>query len=217
MSQEWYYIVDGDRRGPVASADLKKLADGGTLKPGDMIWKDGMANWVESKTLKGLFGGDSKSSEQRAAEKPNAEAVDKRPPSRRQEREEEEDRPLRRPVENEDEDDYDDRRPSRGGKARRRSGGMVDYLVFRKMVTPVIIQIVFWVLVGLVVLGGLIFFGLGIISGEGPAILVGLLGLVIGVPLYILGIRIYCEILIVIFRVNDTLTDIKNVLERQDR
>ena len=27
MSQEWYYSIDGDRQGPVAAAELKKLAE----------------------------------------------------------------------------------------------------------------------------------------------------------------------------------------------
>ena len=39
---------------------------------------------------------------------------------------------------------------------------------------------------------------------------------VIGVPLYVLLIRMYCEVLIVIFRMNDTLTDIRNILERRN-
>ena len=36
-------------------------------------------------------------------------------------------------------------------------------------------------------------------------------------PFYVFLIRIYCELLIVIFRMNDTLTDIKNAVERQPR
>ena len=84
MSQEWYYSLDGDRWGPVVAADLKKLAEAGTLKPCDMVWKDGMPEWVEAKALKGLFGGTPKSGEQPAAEKPKAEAADKRPSSRGQ-------------------------------------------------------------------------------------------------------------------------------------
>ena len=57
VSQEWYYSIDGDRQGPVGSADLKKLAEAGTLKPGDLVWRDGMTDWAQAKSIKGLFGG----------------------------------------------------------------------------------------------------------------------------------------------------------------
>lgn len=56
MSQEWYYSVDGDRQGPITSAELKKLADGGKVGPADLVWKEGMADWVAAKSIKGLFG-----------------------------------------------------------------------------------------------------------------------------------------------------------------
>jgi len=56
VSQEWYYSVNGDRQGPITAAELKKLAEGGTLKPTDLVWKDGMGDWAQAKTIKGLFG-----------------------------------------------------------------------------------------------------------------------------------------------------------------
>lgn len=111
MSQEWYYSIDGDRQGPVGSADLKKLAEAGTLKPGDLVWKDGMADWAQAKSIKGLFGGAApKTASQPVAEKPKpAPAAQERPSARGRPREEEdEDRPRRRP-----DDDEDDDRPRR--------------------------------------------------------------------------------------------------------
>src|SRR5436190_7368165 len=57
VSQEWYYSVGGDRQGPVTAAELKKLAEAGTLKATDLVWKDGMPDWVQAKSIKGLFGG----------------------------------------------------------------------------------------------------------------------------------------------------------------
>ena len=48
MSQEWYYSVDGDRQGPIASAELKKLAEAKTVKPDDLVWKDGMPDHQKS-------------------------------------------------------------------------------------------------------------------------------------------------------------------------
>jgi TM2 domain-containing membrane protein YozV len=123
VNQEWYYSVNGDRQGPVAAAELKKLADAGTLKPADLVWKDGMADWAPAKSIKGLFAAgagtpapaSSKSGEQAAARPRTDEADAADRPSRRPRRDEEEDdRPAAR--RRRDEDDEDDR-PS--GRVRR--------------------------------------------------------------------------------------------------
>ncbi|HNR30817.1 MAG TPA: DUF4282 domain-containing protein [Candidatus Hydrogenedentes bacterium] len=83
---------------------------------------------------------------------------------------------------------------------------MEDFLSFRKMLTPIIIQVVFWIGVVVCVIGGL---G-AIIAGSGVA---GLFMLVLGPVL----VRIYAELLILLFKMNDTLTDIKNAVESQAR
>jgi TM2 domain-containing membrane protein YozV len=123
VTQEWYYSVDGGREGPVAAAELKKLADAGSLKPDDLVWKDGMSDWAPAKSIKGLFAaasaaaaGPSKSAEQRAAKvrEAAAPAADDERPSARRRRDEEDDRPSRRGRDEAD----DDERPS--GKVRRR-------------------------------------------------------------------------------------------------
>ena len=122
MSQEWYYSVDGDRQGPVSAADLKKLAEAGSLKATDLVWKDGMADWAQAKTVKGLFGGGSAANptparaEEPARDRRRDEDEDERPSSRSRKRDEDEDddRPRRR----RDDDDEDDDRPS--GRVRRR-------------------------------------------------------------------------------------------------
>jgi len=112
VSQEWYYSVDGDRQGPIGGAELKKLAEAGTLKPNDLVWRDGMADWVQAKSIKGLFGAaaasGSKSGEQAAARaKPGTDEADARPARarRRDEDDEEDDRPRRRRDEDEEEED----------------------------------------------------------------------------------------------------------------
>ena len=90
------------------------------------------------------------------------------------------------------------------------SGSMSDFLAFRRMVTPIIIQIVFWIGVAVCVISGLIAMVSGATSqfGGGAQILIGLL-LLVGGPIVV---RIYCELLILLFRMNETLTDIKNAL-----
>jgi hypothetical protein len=85
---------------------------------------------------------------------------------------------------------------------------MEDYLNFKKMITPIFIRAIFWILVGLCVLVGLgeIVSGAMYHFGGGAQVLAGFLTLFIG-PVFV---RIWCEILIVLFSINDTLTEIRD-------
>ncbi len=55
MADDWYYSVGDQRSGPVSPAELKRVADAGHLQPTDLVWKDGMAQWVQARAVKGLF------------------------------------------------------------------------------------------------------------------------------------------------------------------
>ena len=52
---EWYYTRNKEPQGPVNSTQLKELAAQGELLPTDLVWKEGMAEWVSAATLKSLF------------------------------------------------------------------------------------------------------------------------------------------------------------------
>ena len=81
---------------------------------------------------------------------------------------------------------------------------MGDFVVFRRMLTPILIQVFFWI--GLIVI---VLAGLGLVA-DGRAYF--------GIPLILGGpilFRVYCEILIVVFRINETLTDIHGTQNRQ--
>src|SRR5580765_5271310 len=54
---EWYYTRNKEPCGPVNSTQLKELAAQGELLPTDLVWKDGMTEWVSAATLKSLFAG----------------------------------------------------------------------------------------------------------------------------------------------------------------
>jgi len=88
---------------------------------------------------------------------------------------------------------------------------MSDFWAFRTMVTPVIIQILFWVGVIVCIISGLVMIGMGVKTPGEYLILKGVLLALLG-PL---GVRVYCEILIIFFRINETLTEIKHTLEHQ--
>lgn len=83
---------------------------------------------------------------------------------------------------------------------------MNSLLNFDKMLTPTIIKIVFWIGVGFSVLMGLIQ-----MIGGGFYVLLGLLTIVLG-PL---AVRVYCELLIIIFKMHETMTDMRNMMANQ--
>lgn len=77
---------------------------------------------------------------------------------------------------------------------------------FDKMITPTIIKILFWIGVGMSVLTGLIMIITGAFSpwGGGLQVLTGILTIVIGPIL----VRVYCELLIVMFKMHEALQKI---------
>ncbi|WP_239094081.1 DUF4282 domain-containing protein [Bacillus sp. B15-48] len=79
---------------------------------------------------------------------------------------------------------------------------------FNKMITPSIIKFVFWIGAGLSVLFGIIQIIAGAASpyGGGIQVISGLFTIVLG-PFIT---RIYCELLIIFFKIQETLQEIKN-------
>ncbi|MCE9554319.1 MAG: DUF4339 domain-containing protein [Planctomycetes bacterium] len=51
----WYYSHDGRERGPVPMAKLLELTAAGTVKPNDLVWQEGMADWTPASRVAGLF------------------------------------------------------------------------------------------------------------------------------------------------------------------
>lgn len=89
---------------------------------------------------------------------------------------------------------------------------MKDFLSFRRMITPLIIQILFWIGVVFAVISGLveIIMGAAADHGGGNLVIKGLLTMLLGPVL----VRVYCELLIIFFRMNETLTDIRKNTEK---
>lgn len=81
---------------------------------------------------------------------------------------------------------------------------MGNFLTFDEMATPKIITLVYWLLLASVVLWGLktMFGGYGFSFG---AIFQGLLTIVFGA----LAVRIWCELLIVLFKMNEALQELR--------
>jgi hypothetical protein len=84
-------------------------------------------------------------------------------------------------------------------------GTMGDFLRFETMITPAVIQVVFWIAVVIAVIAGIVQ-----IAHGGVGIITGLLTIIFG-PIVA---RIYCEILIIFFRINDHLRAIQHNTQR---
>ena len=54
MAAEWYYIKGGKQLGPVSQQDLQDMAASGGLKPTDLVWTDGMPEWIPASQVKQL-------------------------------------------------------------------------------------------------------------------------------------------------------------------
>jgi hypothetical protein len=54
----WYYVRGAERLGPVDVNEMRALAARGELSVDDLVWTDGMAEWVPART-RGEFGFDS--------------------------------------------------------------------------------------------------------------------------------------------------------------
>ena len=82
---------------------------------------------------------------------------------------------------------------------------MGDFLTFRRMITPLVIQIVFWIgIIGILVLGIV-----AIVDGasgetDGGAVVLGVLFIIFGPMIW----RVFCELLILIFRIIEKLANL---------
>jgi hypothetical protein len=81
---------------------------------------------------------------------------------------------------------------------------MKDMFFFERMVTPKIITFIYWVMLLLVAVGalGYLFAGPG---GFITRFFLGLLGAIGGA----IGVRIWCELLIVLFKMNEALQEMR--------
>ena len=76
---------------------------------------------------------------------------------------------------------------------------MKELLYFDKMITPKIITFIYWLLLVVVILGGL----KSIFDGQ---FIMGL-GMLIGGSI---GVRVWCELMIVFFKMNEAMQELKN-------
>lgn len=54
----WWYAKGDQKFGPYSSPQLKALAAKGSIELADLIWKEGLANWLPASSVKGLIPAD---------------------------------------------------------------------------------------------------------------------------------------------------------------
>jgi hypothetical protein len=81
---------------------------------------------------------------------------------------------------------------------------MWDFLIFRRMLTPILIQIFFWFCVIVCIVGGIYNF-------MHHAFVHGLQILILGPIL----VRVLCEFWILFFKIHQTLTELKNTVQER--
>jgi len=81
---------------------------------------------------------------------------------------------------------------------------MHDYLTFRRFITPVVIQIIFWIGVAVCVIRGIT-----MIAASAGAF-GGAIGIVGGLIVLFVGpiaVRVICELIMAVFRIHEALTE----------
>ncbi|MHC4118405.1 MAG: RDD family protein [Planctomycetota bacterium] len=53
--RQWYYVVDGQRVGPIAENNLFQMFRGGRLRPDTMVWTSELKDWMEARSVAGLL------------------------------------------------------------------------------------------------------------------------------------------------------------------
>ncbi len=87
---DWYYAKGNRQLGPVSSTELKQLSESGYLTADDLVWREGMGEWIAAGKVKGLF--DAPPEEPAGAQSPPVQtppadaAPDAPPPAKTEER-----------------------------------------------------------------------------------------------------------------------------------
>lgn len=206
----WHVSINGKQRGPFPLDRLKKTAEAGGLPEDALVRRDGWENWRPWREVPILFPQPAAPAAWAPQQPPtvagrlpdSASAVvaadqseARRPPIA----------PLALPG---------------GDRSTASENKLLAYLTFRRMVTPTAILVVYWIGVAAIALYGSIWLvtsGLAAVQGGADGGLLGVVMFLTGLlmlPVAIVMWRVYCEVIAVLFRIYETLTEISAKLER---
>lgn len=55
MADQWYYVSGGRRMGPMSAEELRQVVAAGQLYGTDVVWREGMGEWVQLSTVPELL------------------------------------------------------------------------------------------------------------------------------------------------------------------
>ncbi len=182
--QNWHVVVQGKGQGPFPLLTVQTMIKEGKVSKDALVWTPSMSAWTCWREVPAF-------SFLATPEKP-PEAVPQNPALGYQPQ------------------------PSPTGPSLKIPYEMVpnnvwDYLSFKRMITPKLVKVLFWIGTIISVVMGLGLFIISLVNINSQGILMGFLTMLLG-PLVI---RIYCELIIVFFMINETLTDISKSLEQK--
>jgi len=187
--QNWHVALQGKDQGPLPLATVQTMIKEGKVSKDALVWTSTMANWTCWREVPAFA---FLATVEKPAEKP-PEAISHNPMQGNQPQSPAPSNPsLKNPL---------DMVPT----------NVKDYLSFKRMITPKLVNVFFWVGTIISVVIGLGLFIVSLVSIHSQGILIGFLTMLLG-PLVI---RIYCELMVVFFRINETLTDILHTLEQK--
>ena len=187
--QNWHVVLQGKGQGPFPLATVQTMIKEGKVSKEALVWTSTMANWTCWREVPAFA---FLATAEKPVEKP-PEAISQNPMQGNQPQSPAPSNPsLKNPL---------DMVPT----------NVRDYLSFKRMITPKLVNIFFWIgtIISVVIGLGLFIISLANINSQG--IIIGFLTMLLG-PLII---RIYCELMVVFFRINETLTDILHTLEQK--
>jgi GYF domain 2 len=76
---EWFYSLDNQQKGPVTWEILRQLAASGKLRRGDLVWREGMADWKPASQIDELFPRAEADAPRRREERLDEDADERRP------------------------------------------------------------------------------------------------------------------------------------------
>jgi hypothetical protein len=187
--QNWHVVLQGKGQGPFPLATVQTMIKEGKVSKEALVWTSTMANWTCWREVPAFA---FLATAEKPVEKP-PEAISQNPMQGNQPQSPAPSNPsLKNPL---------DMVPT----------NVKDYLSFKRMITPKLVNVFFWVGTIISVVIGLGFFIVSLANINSQGIILGFLTMLLG-PLII---RIYCELMVVFFRINETLTDILHTLEQK--
>ena len=182
--QQWHVVIQGKSQGPFPLLTVQSMIKEGKVSKDALVWMPTMAAWTCWREVPAFAF--------LATAEKQPEALSQTP------------MPVNRTE------------PTAARPALKIPFEMIpnnfwDYLSFKRMITPKLVNIFFWIGTIISVVIGLGLFIVSLININSEGILIGFLSLLLG-PLVI---RIYCELIIVFFMINETLTNISKTLEQK--